>query len=114
MVVIMSKYLVGAVVFLVLLGTNAVSLYKLAGLRSELDSTKSTLADVKAANDDLRAFTEDLQAQVLKAHIISASKRLKVQHVLSKNMDWSATPVPLDVANELCKQIQCNTPSKTN
>lgn len=94
-------------VLLVLLGGSCTALWKLSELRSELSSTKATLAEVKAANDNLRAFTEDLQQQVLKAHIISSTNRVKIQHVLFENKDWGSTAIPTGVTTELCKQLPC-------
>jgi hypothetical protein len=88
--------------------------YSLSGLftaRSELQATNALLVKAAAQNKSLEAFTEALQEQVKKAHLESSVARQGIENVL-QDLDWAEGVIPEPVANELCKQLNCQ-PSET-
>lgn len=97
----MQKYLIGAVVVLIVALAGA--LYGLKATRDTLAGTTIALESSQAALISQRALTVTIQARVQAEKTRADANRQELRNALKENAEWAAGRVPAAVARSLCK-----------
>lgn len=97
----------GLAVVLVLFLVSTVSAYNWITARSELSAARTSIETLTARTEAAEALLLRRSNSAVQHNTLQQSSNMELRDEISKEPDWSSTPVPTGIATGLCKRLQC-------